>query len=86
MLIMNSAAALVTYFALPTAWAILTSTVEWVADIGRWIDLNTTSTPLVTHQMDGEAWAQFGVSVAIWVLLPLALGVLRLLRREVKSA
>lgn len=86
MLIMNSAAAIVAYFALPTAWGILTSTVQWFADVGRWVDLNTTSTPLVSHQMDGDAWLRLGVSVGIWVLLPLVLGVLRLLRREVKSA
>lgn len=86
MLIMNSAGAIVAYFALPTVWGILTSTVEWFADIGRWVDLNTTSIPLSMHTMDGDAWARLAVSAAIWVLLPLALGVVRLLRREVKSA
>lgn len=86
MLIMNSAAAIVAYFALPTVWGILTSTVEWFADIGEWIDLNTTSIPLSTHEMDGDAWARLAVSVAIWVVLPLVLGWFRLLRREMKSA
>jgi ABC-2 type transport system permease protein len=86
MLIMNSAAAIVAYFALPTLWGVLTATVQWFADIGRWVDLNTTSTPLAMHEMDGDAWVRLGVSVSIWVLLPIALGVVRLLRREVKSA
>lgn len=86
MAIMNSAGAIVAYFGSITAWTILTSTVQWFADIGTWIDLNTTSVPLFTHEMDGDAWARLGVSVAIWVLLPLALGVFRLLRREIKSA
>jgi ABC-2 type transport system permease protein len=45
MLLMNSAAAIVAFFALPTVWGILSSTVEWFADVGRWMDLNTTSTP-----------------------------------------
>ena len=86
MLIMNSAGAIVAYFAIPTVWGILTSTMEWFADIGRWVDLNTTSIPLTTHQMDGDAWLRLAVSVAIWVLVPLVLGVVRLLHREVKSA
>ena len=84
MLIMNSAAAIVTYFALPTLWGILTSTVQWFADIGRWVDLNTTTIPPSTHEMDGDAWARLAVSVSIWVLVPAALGLVRLLRREVK--
>lgn len=32
----------------------------------------------------GEEWAQLAVSCGVWVFLPLALGILRLLRREVK--
>lgn len=86
MAIMNSAGAIVAYFGSITAWGILTNTMEWFADIGVWVDLNTTSVPLFTHEMDGDAWARLGVSVSIWVLLPLLLGLVRLLRREVKSA
>ena len=86
MLIMNTAAAIVFYFALPTVWGILTSTVDWVADIAEWVDLNTTTIPLYDGSITAEGWAQLGVSVAIWVLLPLVLGWMRLMRREVKSA
>ena len=86
MLIMNSAGAIVSYFVLPTAWGILTGTVAWFADIGKWVDLNTTQTPLTTHEMTGDAWLRLLVSVLIWVILPLALGWVRLLRRELKSA
>ncbi len=86
MVIMNSAGAIVTYFGSITAWGILTNTTQWFADIGTWVDLNTTSVPLFTHEMDGDAWTRLSVSVAIWVLLPLVLGLVRLLRREVKSA
>ena len=85
MLIMNAAGAIVTYFALPTVWAILTSTIEWFAKVGEWVDLNTTSTALTSDSMDSGAWARLAVAAAIWVLLPLVLGWVRLLRREVKS-
>jgi ABC-2 type transport system permease protein len=86
MLIMNTAGAIVTYFALPTVWGILTSTVDWFRRVGEWVDLNTTSLPLTEHEMDGDAWARLAVSVLIWIVVPLVLGWLRLLRRELKSA
>ena len=34
--------------------------------------------------LDGEEWAQFATSGTLWLLLPLALGIWRLLRSEVK--
>lgn len=86
MLIMNAAGAIVTYFAVPIVWGILTSFVDWFRRVGEWVDLNTTSMPLISHEISGDGWARLGVSTAIWVLLPLALGWLRLLRRELKSA
>jgi ABC-2 type transport system permease protein len=86
MLIMNAAGAIVLYFALPTVWGILTSTVEWFRDIATWVDLNTTSAPLFEHESDAGDWARFAVSALIWVGLPLALGWWRLLHRELKSA
>ena len=33
--------------------------------------------------MTGGDWARLGVSAAVWVLLPLLLGTVRVLRREV---
>lgn len=86
MLIMNTAGAIVTYFALPTVWGILTSTVTWFAEIGEWIDLNTTSLPIGTNEATADDWLRFAVATSIWVLLPLLLGWVRVLRREVKSA
>lgn len=86
MLIMNAAGAIVTYFALPTVWGILVNTVDWFRRIGEWVDLNTTSLPLTEHEMTGSAWARLAVSVLLWIGLPLVLGWIRLLRRELKSA
>jgi ABC-2 type transport system permease protein len=84
MLLRNTPAAIVVYFVLPTAWSILGSMVSWVEDAARWLDLNRTMNPLFTGSLTGEQWAQLGTSVAVWVLLPLALGMWRLTRAEVK--
>ena len=38
------------------------------------------------NALTGEEWAQVGVTAVIWIGLPLVLGVIRLLRSELKSA
>jgi len=86
MLIMNTAAAIVALFAVPLAWSILVNVVSALHDVRDWLDLQTTNTPLFEHTMNSDAWAKLGTSAAFWVLLPLVLGTIRLLRREVKSA
>lgn len=86
MLIMNSAGAIVTYFALPIVWSILTATVDVFTRIGPWVDLNTASLPLTTHEMDAGLWGRLAVAALLWVGLPMLLGWLRLMRRELKSA
>lgn len=85
MLIMNTPAAIVAFFVLPTIWNILGYTVSWLEEPAEWLDLNRTTVPLTTgSSLSGEQWAQLAVSSGVWVALPLALGILRLLRREVK--
>jgi ABC-2 type transport system permease protein len=86
MLIMNSAGAVVAYFAIPAVWGILTSTVAFFRRIGEWVDLNTTTAVLQAHDMDAGAWARLAVSALLWIGLPLVLGWVRLLHRELKSA
>ncbi|MFI5935210.1 ABC transporter permease [Actinoplanes sp. NPDC051494] len=82
-LLMNSPLAIVLYFAIPMAWSVLGALVKSLATAAAWVDINTTSTPLSTLTMSGGEWARLGVSCAVWVLLPLAVGTVRVLRREV---
>ena len=84
---MNTAAAIVSYYVLPIAWNVLFSMVGPLADSAPWLDLNTAIAPVYDQEtLQAGDWAHVAVSGAIWVLLPLALGLVRLLRREVKSA
>jgi ABC-type transport system involved in multi-copper enzyme maturation permease subunit len=83
---MNTAAAIVLYFILPTIWSILFGLVDWLADIAPWVDLNTATGPIFEGDLTGEDWAHIAVASTIWVLLPLVLGLWRLTRSEVKSA
>ena len=86
MLIMNSAGAIVAYFALPIVWGILTATVDLFRRIGPWVDINTASLPLSDHEMDAGLWGRLAVATLLWVGVPMLLGWVRLVRRELKSA
>jgi ABC-2 type transport system permease protein len=84
MLIMNSAAAIVIYFVLPTAWSILVQSLSVLHTVAEWLDLGLTSEPLYDYTMTASAWLHLGTSAAIWLLLPLVVGHARLLRHEIK--
>ena len=90
MLLMNTAAAVVAYFAysliLPIAVGILGSLSKGFEDAAPWFEFNTAQTPLFMgdYTPTGEEWAQILVSGTIWLLIPLALGIVRLLRMEFK--
>lgn len=85
LIFLNSAAAIVTYFVLPTAFSILANLWTTLDKAAPWIDLGTAQQPLfgATH-MSGEQWAQLGTSSLVWVVLPFVLGLVRVLRAEVK--
>jgi hypothetical protein len=82
--LLNTPGAIVAYLVLPTVWSILGSLVSWLQDAARWLDLGSTTEPLLEGTMSGEQWAQLATSSAVWVLLPLAFGAWRVLRTELK--
>ena len=90
MLLMNSAAAIVMYFVytfvVPTVFAIAGYYVGWFQDLTPWIEFNTAQIPLFDgdYRASAEEWAQIATSGTIWLLLPLGIGIWRLLRAEVK--
>lgn len=90
MLIMNTPAAIVGYFVysfiLPTAVGILRALSDGFDKIAPWIEFNTAQTPLISGDFSptGEQWAQIATSGFIWLIVPLAIGIWRLLRIEFK--
>jgi ABC-2 type transport system permease protein len=85
LLFLNSAAAIVTYFVLPTAFSIVANLWGALHKAAPWVDLGTSQQPLFgTDHMGGQQWAHLASAAAIWVLLPFVLGVVRVLRAEVK--
>lgn len=84
-LLLSSAFAIVLYFVLPTLWGALTDSFASLHDAQRWLDTNSTWVGLVDPDaaMTSTAWAQVGATALLWVVLPLSLGLVRVLRREV---
>lgn len=84
LLLLNSAAAIVLNFVLPTAWTLLSSLVSALRTPAEWLDTGRT----LSHLFDPVAlttrqWEQLAVSCAVWILLPFLLGLVRLRRKEI---
>ncbi|MFI5493772.1 ABC transporter permease [Actinoplanes sp. NPDC051859] len=82
-LLMNSPVAIVLYFAIPAVWSALGAMVTWLGRAAEWLDINRTAIPLSEASMTASQWGHLAVSCAFWVGLPLVLGTVRMLRREV---
>jgi ABC-2 type transport system permease protein len=82
-LLLNTPLAIVVFFALPTVWSILGGSIRVLADASKWLDLNVTSQAMTEPDMTSGEWARLAVSAGVWVALPLVLGAVRVLRREV---
>lgn len=70
----------------------LTFIFDWFADLLPWIDLNTAFLPFVSDTdfagqpiaVDGTSYAQAAVATLIYVVAPVVLGTMRVLRAEAK--
>jgi ABC-2 type transport system permease protein len=78
-LVHNSATAIVLSFALPIGFALLGQASQVVAE---WLDYTTAFTWLLHARWAGHT-AQILTAVALWIAIPLALGLLRTGRREI---
>ena len=85
LLFLNSAAAIVTFFVLPTVFSIVANVWSVLADKAAWIDFGTAQGPLYDPgNLSGTEWAQLAVTGTVWVILPFLAGLWRVLRAEVK--
>lgn len=85
-LLLNTPAAIVLYFVLPTVLSVVTELVPWFGDhLGDWVDTGRTQIPFMTGDWaTGGEWARLLVSAVLWIGVPLVLGITRILRAEVK--
>jgi ABC-2 type transport system permease protein len=83
-ILLASAPAIVVLFTLPTAWAALAS-LSLFKVAAPWLDTSRALGPLSEEVLSGTQWAHAGTALALWMLLPLLIGILRITRREVAS-
>ncbi len=81
-LLLSSAPAIVADFVLPTAWWALASLPAF-ADIAPWLDPALGS--ISGEVLSATEWGYVGTALALWMLLPLAIGTWRITRREVTA-
>ncbi|MEH1027151.1 ABC transporter permease [Micromonospora profundi] len=83
LMLLNTPLAIVGYLLLPTIWTVLGEVVRPLNRPADWLDTSRTMEPLFTSDVTGGQWARLAVSLLVWLVLPLAVGLVRTLRREV---
>lgn len=82
-LLLNGPAAIVIYLLNPMVWALVRGLGEPGRAVAGWLDLNTATNALMAADLDGGGIARLATAVAAWIAVPMALGVLRVLRKDV---
>jgi ABC-2 type transport system permease protein len=89
-LFLNTPAAIVVYMIYscvrPGLFELGSHLIGWFHDLRPWIDFSNAQDPLIDPalSMTGKDWAYFAVSGFIWLVVPLVIGMWRVLRAEVK--
>jgi ABC-2 type transport system permease protein len=83
-IVLASAPAIVALFALPIAWTAVAS-LSFFADAAPWLDTRLALGPMPQEVVSTTQWAHAGTALALWMLLPLLIGIWRITRREVAS-
>jgi ABC-type transport system involved in multi-copper enzyme maturation permease subunit len=84
MVLLASAPAIVTLFALPILWTGIAS-LSFLANAAPWLDTRLALGPMPEEVMSSTQWAHAATALALWMVLPLVLGFWRITRREVAA-
>ncbi|MEV4177694.1 ABC transporter permease [Nonomuraea sp. NPDC049709] len=83
MLLLNAPAAIVICLATPMLWSMVARLGATGEALTEWLDLGTTTAPLMSGDMTGGDTARLAVSMIFWIAIPMTLGVVRVVRKEV---
>lgn len=88
-LLLNSPAAIVAFFAyrwvVPVLFGIAASYIAWFEDVWPWVEFQVAQGPIWDWELDtAEEWGQLLTAGTLWLVVPLAFGLWRVLRAEVK--
>ncbi|HWD70724.1 MAG TPA: hypothetical protein VG293_11065 [Solirubrobacteraceae bacterium] len=80
--ILVSAPAIVGYLLLPVVWNGLAGNISWLQTPARWLDSDNTLGPLTQQSMNGTQWAHAAATFALWIGVPLLIGLTRIGRGD----
>jgi ABC-2 type transport system permease protein len=87
-LLLNTPAAIVVFFAykwvLPVLFFWGSSLMNWFDRLSPWLNFQAAQGPLYEMPLSGKEWGQLLVSGFVWLVVPLAIGLWRIRRAEVK--
>jgi len=87
-LIRNSSGAIVAYmiygFVAPGLLAFLAFSQAWFADARPWLDPKYNQDALVSGNLTGDQWSHLAVTSIVWLVVPMVVAVVSVLRSEVK--
>ncbi len=87
-LLLNTPASIVVYvvykYVLPTLFAIGSALMAWFSDVAPWFDFQAAQNELYDMPLTSSQWWHLVVSGVIWLAIPLAIGLWRIQRAEVK--
>jgi hypothetical protein len=81
--LLASAPAIVLSFVLPIGWSIV-NRIAGLDAAGRWLDGSRTLSAMTEHVMSPTEWARAGTTLALWMVLPLLIGLWRITRGEIR--
>jgi ABC-2 type transport system permease protein len=81
--ILSSAPAIVLYFVLPIAYTFI-GAIPGLEGFVDWTDQNQTLSALAEHELSGTEWARAGTTLLLWLVVPLAIGLWRILRNDAR--
>lgn len=81
---LNTPMAIIAAIVAPTIWTIMVNSIPALNDLAPWTDLTAAVGPIVSDAATGDAWAHLATAGGLWVLLPLIVGIYRVMRSEVK--
>ena len=84
MVVLASTPAITALFVLPIAWTVVAS-LSFFAGVAPWLDTRLALDRLPAEVFSGTQWAHAGTALALWMLLPLLLGIARITKREAAS-
>jgi ABC-2 type transport system permease protein len=82
--ILLSAPAIVAAFVLPVGVSLICELIGGLDDVANWIGQGEALSPLTDHTLSGTEWGRVVTATLLWAALPLAVGVYRFLRGEVR--